>query len=138
MSQFGIGELTAPTILSELGDVAGLSSSRKAVRCAGLDVGVHRSDRRSRVGKLTKQGSPRLRWALCEAALSACRPASPDHADYLEGARALAHARVDDDRAQARQALLPHAARTRPRGARARQLTALHPPIASAKPRAPR
>jgi hypothetical protein len=30
-----IGELTAPTILCELGDVTRLSASRKAVRCAG-------------------------------------------------------------------------------------------------------
>ena len=56
MRQFGIGELSAPTILSELGDVTRLSASRKAVRIAGLDVGVHRSDRRARVGKLAKQG----------------------------------------------------------------------------------
>ena len=54
MAHYGIGELTAPTILCELGDVTRLSASRKAVRCAGLDVGVHRSDRRSRAGKLTK------------------------------------------------------------------------------------
>ena len=95
MSHFGIGELTAPTILSELGDVGRLQASRKAVRCAGLDVGVHRSDRRSRVGKLTRQGSPQLRWALYEAAQSACRPASPDHADYLAlKARGLSHTRA--------------------------------------------
>ena len=49
---------------------------------AGIDIGVHRSDRRARVGKLTRQGSW-LRWALYEAALAACRPSSPDHADYL-------------------------------------------------------
>jgi transposase len=65
--------------LDDLGDVTRLSASRKAVRCAVLDVGVHRSDRRSRVGKLTRQGSPQLRWALFEAAQSACRPRSPDH-----------------------------------------------------------
>ena len=95
MTQFGIGELTAPTILSELGDVTRLSASRKAVRMAGLDVGVHRSDRRARVGKLAKQGSPQLRWALYEAAQSACRPRSPDHADYLElKARGLSHTRA--------------------------------------------
>src|SRR5215210_4101936 len=58
MGHYGIGELTAPTILCELGDVSRLSASRKAVRCAGLDIGVHRSDRRSRAGKLTRQGSP--------------------------------------------------------------------------------
>jgi transposase len=92
---FGIGELTAPMILCELGDVGRLSASRKAVRCAGLDIGVHRSDRRSRVGKLTRQGSPQLRWALFEAAQSACRPSSPDHADYLAlKARGLTHTRA--------------------------------------------
>jgi transposase len=55
-AHFGIGELTAPTILCELGDVTRLSAARKAVRCSGLDIGVHRSDRRSRAGKLTRQG----------------------------------------------------------------------------------
>jgi transposase len=56
----GVGELTAPVILCELGDVSRLSASRQAVRLTGLDVGVHRSDRRWRPGKLTRQGeSPR-------------------------------------------------------------------------------
>jgi transposase len=77
----GIGELTAPTILCELGDVARPSAARKAVRCAWLDIGVHRSDQRSRAGKLTRQDSPQLRWALYESAQAACRPTSPDRAD---------------------------------------------------------
>jgi transposase len=95
MRHYGVGELTAPTILCELGDVTRLSASRKAVRCAGLDVGVHRSDRRSRAGKLTRQGSPRLRWALYESAQAACRPTSPDRADYLPlKARGLSHTRA--------------------------------------------
>jgi hypothetical protein len=95
MAHYGIGELTAPTILCELGDVTRLSASRKAVRCAGLDVGVHRSDRRSRAGKLTRQGSPQLRWALYESAQAACRPTSPDRADYLAlKARGLSHTRA--------------------------------------------
>jgi transposase len=81
MRHYGIGELTAPAIVCELGDVTRLSASRKAVRCAGLDVGVHRSDRRSRAGKLTRQGSPQLRWAVYESAQAACRPTSPDRAD---------------------------------------------------------
>jgi hypothetical protein len=34
-------------ILCELGDAARLSASRKAVRCAGLDIGGHRSDHRA-------------------------------------------------------------------------------------------
>jgi len=86
---------SAPTILCELGDVSRLSGSRKAVRCAGLDIGVHRSDRRSRPGKLTRQGSPQLRWALYESAQAACRPTSPDRADYLElKKRGLSHTRA--------------------------------------------
>ena len=95
MRQYGIGPLTATTILAELGDVSRLSASRKAVRCSGLDIGVHRSDRRSRAGRLARQGSPQLRWALYEAAQSACKPASPDHADYLAlKARGLSHTRA--------------------------------------------
>ena len=95
MAQFGMGELTALMTLCELGDVQRLSASRKAVRMAGIDIGVHRSDRRSRVGKLNRQGSPHLRWALYEAALSATRPKSPDHEDYLAlKARGLTHTRA--------------------------------------------
>src|SRR3982750_1366882 len=64
MGLYGMGGLTLLVTLCELGDVGRLSASRKAVRTAGIDIGVHRSDRRSRVGKLTRQGSPQLRWAL--------------------------------------------------------------------------
>ena len=92
---YGMGELTSLVTLCELGDVGRLSASRKAVRMAGIDIGVHRSDRRSRVGKLSRQGSPHLRWALYEAALAACRPSRPDHADYLAfKARGLSHTRA--------------------------------------------
>ena len=95
MELYGMGELTSLVTLCELGDVTRLSASRKAVRMAGIDIGVHRSDRRARVGKLNRQGSPQLRWALYEAALAACRPSSPDHADYLAlKARGLSHTRA--------------------------------------------
>ena len=50
MRLYGMGELTSLVTLCELGDVQRLSASRKAVRMAGIDIGVHRSDRRSRVG----------------------------------------------------------------------------------------
>lgn len=89
---FGIGPLTVPTILVELGDVTRLSASRKAVRQVGLDIGVHRSDRHSRLGKLTTRGPPAARWALYEAAQSACRRSSPDHQQYLAlKGRGLSH-----------------------------------------------
>jgi transposase len=95
MRLYGMGELTSLITLCELGDVGRLSASRKAVRMAGIDIGVYRSDRRARVGKLNRQGSPQLRWALYEAALAACRPSSPDHADYLAlKARGLSHTRA--------------------------------------------
>jgi transposase len=95
MGLYGMGELTSLITLCELGDVGRLSASRKAVRMAGIDIGVHRSDRRARVGKLNRQGSPHLRWALYEAALAACRPSSPDHADYLAlKERGLSHTRA--------------------------------------------
>jgi transposase len=64
MRSTGMGELTSLVTLCELGDVGRLSASRKAVRLAGIDIGVHRSDRRARAGKLTRQGSPQLGWAL--------------------------------------------------------------------------
>ena len=94
MGHFGIGELTAPVILAELGDVARLSSSRKAVRMAGLDVGVHRSDRRSRPGRLTLPGSAHLRWALYEAAFQASKRGSPDRGDYLLLRERMSHVRA--------------------------------------------
>ena len=56
---------------------------------------MHRCDRRTRAGKLTRQRSPQLRWALYEAAQSACKPASPDHGDYHQlKARGLSHTRA--------------------------------------------
>ena len=64
---------------------------------------VHRSDRTARVGKLTRQGSSTLRWALYEAAQSATRPRSPDYADYHAlRTRGLTHTRVADGRPQDR------------------------------------
>jgi transposase len=95
MRQFGVGEVTAVAILTELGDATRLRRSRQAVRMAGIDIGVHRSDRRSQAGRLSRQGSPLLRWALYEAAQSARRAASPDHADYLRlKRRGLSHTRA--------------------------------------------
>jgi Transposase IS116/IS110/IS902 family len=51
---YGMGELTSLVTLCELGDVQRLSASRKAVPMAGIDIGVHRSDRRARAGKLIR------------------------------------------------------------------------------------
>src|SRR5207248_5424465 len=85
----GIGPLVAVTILSELGDCTRFSSSRQAVRYSGLDITVHQSDQRRAPGHLSRQGPPALRWALFEAAQSACRRGSPDRDYYGETAERL-------------------------------------------------
>jgi len=89
MRHYGIGKLTAVTILAELGDPSRFSSSREAVRFAGLDITVHASDQRRAPGHLSRQGPPALRWALFEAAQCARRSGSPDHAYYLQAADRL-------------------------------------------------
>ena len=89
MRHYGIGPLTSITILAELGDARRFSSSREAVRYAGLDITVHQSDTRRAPGRLSRQGPPALRWALFEAAQCARRPGSPDHDYYVEAAARL-------------------------------------------------
>src|ERR687897_1614196 len=84
MGHYGIGELTSVAILAELGDARRFSSSRHAVRFAGLDVTVSQSDQSRAPGRLSHQGPPVLRWAAFEAAQCAWRKNSPDHHYYLE------------------------------------------------------
>jgi transposase len=89
MGHYGIGALTAVTILAELGDCRRFSSSRHAVRYSGLDITVHQSDARRAPGHLSRQGPPALRWALFEAAQVARRPSSPDRDYYTQTAERL-------------------------------------------------
>jgi transposase len=89
LAHYGIGPLTAVTILAELGDTRRFSSSREAVRYAGLDITVHQSDQRRAPGHLSRQGPSALRWALFEAAQCARRHSSPDHHYYLQAAQRL-------------------------------------------------
>jgi transposase len=89
MGHYGIGELTSVAILSELGDSRRFSSSRKAVRYAGLDVTVSESDDKRAPGKISRQGAPVLRWAAFEAAQVARRKGSPDHEYYVEAKERL-------------------------------------------------
>jgi transposase len=89
MGLYGIGHLTAVTILAELGDARRFGSSRDAVRYSGLDITVKQSDRRRAPGHLSRQGPPALRWALYEAAQTARRQGSPDRDYYLQAAERL-------------------------------------------------
>jgi transposase len=91
---FGVGPITAVAFYAEIGDARRLSSSRKLVRLAGLDITVSESADKRSPGRLSRQGAPILRWAAYEAALSACRRGSPDHVDYLILRERLGHGRA--------------------------------------------
>ena len=80
--EYGIGALSGAIIWAELGDCRRFATSDQAVRFAGLDVTVWSSDTRRAPGRLARQGSPELRWALYEAAKCAARPAAPDYGYY--------------------------------------------------------
>src|SRR5260370_11897166 len=73
------------------------SSSRKAVRFAGLDVTVWSSDRKGPPGRLSRQGPPVLRWAVYEAGKTHARSSPPDHGYYPQA----------KDRSPAKPAPLP-------------------------------
>jgi transposase len=79
---YGVGPILACHLLAEIGDAARFRRARQVVRAAGLDPVVDESGERRRRGRLAKQGSPDLRWALVEAAQHARRPSSPDHERY--------------------------------------------------------
>lgn len=80
---YGVGAVTAPTMLAELGDVRRFRNGDAVVRYAGLDVTVYSSDGKRSPGRLSRQGPEVLRWALFEAAASSARAAAPDHDYYL-------------------------------------------------------
>jgi transposase len=82
-AQYGIGELLAVAVWSELGDCRRFSRSMQVVRHSGLDVTVDASDRRRARGDRSRQGPETLRWALDEAAKNSSHHRSPDHDDYL-------------------------------------------------------
>jgi transposase len=79
---YGVGPVTALALTCWLGGAGRFSSSRKAVRFAGLDITVWSSDRKGPPGRLSRQGPPVLRWAVYEAGKTHARTSAPDHAYY--------------------------------------------------------
>ena len=69
----GIGPLLALTIRAEVGDVHRFPTGAHLASYAGLVPRVEASAGRVRYGRITKQGSPWLRWALIEAAIHGTR-----------------------------------------------------------------
>jgi transposase len=82
---FGVGPVLAAHLPAEIGRADRFRRARRVVRVAGLDPVVSESAETRRRGKLSKQGSPELRWALVEAAHHACQRRSRDHSLYLAG-----------------------------------------------------
>ena len=91
---YGVGPVTALALTCWLGGAGRFSSSRKAVRFAGLDVTVYSSDGKRSPGRLSRQGPPVLRWCLYEAGKTHSHTRASDHPYYtrvkdrLDGKRA--------------------------------------------------
>ena len=81
---YGVGPVTGLAITCWLAGEGRFSSSRKAVRFAGLDVTVWSSDRKGPPGRLSRQGPPVLRWAVYEAGKTHARASAPDHRYYAQ------------------------------------------------------
>ena len=79
---YGVGPATALALACWLGGAGRFSSSRKAVRFAGLDVTVYSSAGKRAPGHLSRQGPAVLRWCAYEAGKVHARAAAPDHAYY--------------------------------------------------------
>src|SRR6202022_4828231 len=82
---YGVGPVTALAMTCWLGGAGRFSSSRKAVRFAGLDITVYSSDSRRSPGRLSRQGPAVLRWAVDEAGETHARASAPDHCYYAQG-----------------------------------------------------
>jgi transposase len=69
----GIGPVLALTIRAEIGDIGRFATPGQLASYAGLVPRVDASAGRYRVGRITRRGSPWLRWALTEAAVPGTR-----------------------------------------------------------------
>ena len=91
---YGVGPITGLALTCWLGGAGRFSSTRKAVRFAGLDVTVHSSDGKRSSGRLSRQGPAVLRWCLFEAGKTHARTDATDH-DYYSAVKD----RIDGKRA---------------------------------------
>ena len=64
----GIGYQTGAIILSEIGDINNFKTDDALLAYAGLDPSVYQSGNQDLTYKMSKRGSPLLRWALFQAA----------------------------------------------------------------------
>jgi transposase len=83
MTMPGIGFYSAGVIVAEIGDVKRFTGYKQLCSFAGLVPSTRSSDTQVRHGRITKEGSPWLRWIMVSAAQKA--PASsPRLAQFFE------------------------------------------------------
>lgn len=81
----GIGEVTAPIILAEIGDINNFSSPSKLTAFAGIDPSENQSgNKKSTDEKTSKRGSPYLRHAIYLAAMVASNNDPVMHDYYIK------------------------------------------------------
>lgn len=73
----GIGHYSALLILSEIGGVSRFQSAKHLCSYAGLAPRVRSSGERTITGRITREGSPWLRWIMVEAAIHASNRPGP-------------------------------------------------------------
>lgn len=69
----GVAQLTAATVLAEIGDFHRFHDAKAIGRYAGLNPRVFASGGKQRIGHIAKTGSADLRWILQQAAWTAIR-----------------------------------------------------------------
>jgi transposase len=69
----GVAQLTAATVIAEVGDFRRFTDCKAIGRFAGLNPRVYASGGKQRIGHIAKTGSPDLRWILQQAAWTAIR-----------------------------------------------------------------
>ena len=83
----GIGELLGLTIAAEIGEISRFPSDPKLIGYARLAPTIKQSGQSSWTGRISKAGSPALRWAAIEAAQHSWRPTNPWHKLYVHTVR---------------------------------------------------
>jgi len=78
----GIGLYTAMLLIAEVGEIERFRTARHLCAWAGLTPTVRSSDGRARLGHISRQGSPHIRWALVEAAQKAATGGGPLRAAF--------------------------------------------------------
>jgi transposase len=64
---YGIGPVTAAILVAEIGDVHRFPTARHLCSWAGMTPKLHESDTTSKSGRISKQGSTIVRWAVVES-----------------------------------------------------------------------